>query len=233
MKTPLPAPTCKKTVLLVDDHPLLREGLRSIINQQADLMACGEADTAQAALLAVEKLQPDIVLVDISMPGRDGLDLAKDLHHWYPQLPVLMLSQHDEAIYAERALSTGARGYIMKQAPSESLIQAIRQVLAGSFAISRGSTDRLIQQVSQGARRLSPVELLSNRELEIFRLVGEGHNRHAVAASLHLSVKTIDTHRTNIQKKLRLQGATELVHQAMNFVQAEMHPAADVAKNNS
>jgi len=220
MTRPKPVPLAKKKVLIVDDHPLLREGLGRVIDRQPDLVVCGEAGTAQEALVAVKKFKPDIAVVDISLPGRDGLELTKDLRALHPKLPVLVLSMHDETVYAVRALRAGARGYIMKREPVENHLGAIRKVLAGETAVSPHIVTRLAQQANAGGN-LSPLEVLTDRELEIFRMLGEGHTRAAIATALHLSVKTIESHRDNIRQKLGVPTAAELRQHAIEFLRDE------------
>jgi len=207
----------------VDDHPLLREGLARLINRQPDLLVCGEAGSAPEALAAVTKYKPDIALVDVSLPGPDGFALTKMLQVRHSKLPVLMFSMHDEAVYAERALQAGARGYIMKREPTEDCLHAIRQVLAGAIAISRAVTNQLAHRLSTAGSR-SPIDQLSNRELEIFQLFGAGRACREIATALHLSIKTIEAHRANICQKLGLHGTPDLLRQATFFMQDERHP---------
>jgi len=223
MKSVRPSSPRKKRVLIVDDHPLLREGLARLINRQTDLLVCGEAGSASEALAAVTKHKPDIALVDISLPGPDGFILTKMLQVRHSKLPVLMFSMHDETVYAERALHAGARGYIMKQEPTEDCLHAIRQVLAGEIAVSRAITNQLAHRLSTAGSR-SPIDQLSDRELEIFQLFGAGRTSREIASSLHLSIKTIEAHRTNICQKLGLHGTPDLLRQATYFVQDERHP---------
>ena len=225
MKTTKLAAPCKKKVLLVDDHPLLREGLARLINRQPDLAVCGEASTASEALAAVAKHKPDLALLDISLPGTDGFALTKELLARRATLPVLIFSMHDEAVYAERALHAGARGYVMKREPTETCLQAIRQVLAGKIAVSHAVTAQLAHKITTRGSR-STVQLLTDRELEIFHLLGAGRNRHEIAADLHVSTKTVEAHRANICKKLNLHGAAELLRQATVFVHTESRPPA-------
>ena len=223
MKSVRPSSPRKKRVLIVDDHPLLREGLARLINRQTDLLVCGEAGSASEALAAVTKHKPDIALVDISLPGPDGFILTKMLQVRHSKLPVLMFSMHDETVYAERALHAGARGYIMKQEPTEDCLHAIRQVLAGEIAVSRAITNQLAHRLSTAGSR-SPIDQLSDRELEIFQLFGAGRTSREIASSLHLSIKTIEAHRTNICQKLGPHGTPDLLRQATYLVQDERHP---------
>ena len=225
MKATTPRATRKKKVLIVDDHPLLREGLTRLINRQPDLQVCGEAGTVSEALAAVTKLKPDIALIDISLPDSDGFTLTKTLQIRPPRVPVLMFSMHDELVYAERALQAGARGYIMKQEPTEDCLRAIRQVLAGQISVSHAITNQLAHRLSTAVSR-SPIDQLSDRELEIFQLFGAGRSCREIATALHLSIKTIEAHRANICQKLSLRGTADLLRQATYFVQDERHPPA-------
>lgn len=218
MKKPNEATPSKKKILIVDDHPLVRDGLRRIIDS--------EAGNAQEALVAVKKSQPDLVLIDLSLPGRDGIDLTKDLLARYPKLLVLMLSMHDESVYADRALRAGARGYVMKREPATVHLSAIRKVLSGEIAVSSSIVTQLTRSFNAKGS-VSPMKLLSDRELEIFRLFGNGRTRCEIADNLHLSVKTIEAHRANIYKKLGLRCAPELLRFATCFVEDELRsPAA-------
>ncbi|MGD0016035.1 MAG: response regulator transcription factor, partial [Verrucomicrobiia bacterium] len=167
----------------------------------------------------IVKFKPDMVIVDISLPGRDGIELTKDLKVQRPDLPVLVLSMHDESLYADRALRAGARGYIMKQESPENLIRAIRRVLAGEIAVSQNTVGRILARMDGTHSKVgaSPLELLSDRELEVFRLIGSGHSRSQIAAELHLSVKTVEAHRAKIREKLGLQNATQLLQHALQF----------------
>ncbi len=211
----------KHRLFLVDDHPIIREGLGKIISQEADLEVCGEADTADEAFGRIGELKPDLVLTDIGLPGKSGLELIQDLHAALPELPVLVLSMHDESVYAERVLRAGGRGYVMKQAGPALMMQAIRQVLAGKVAVSPAISAAILESLTRpGAGRDggSTVGKLSNREFEILRLIGQGRDSHDIAQALHLSIKTVDTHRGNIKSKLGLRNSTELIHYAVRWV---------------
>lgn len=210
----------------MDDHPLLREGLAQRLTLESDLRICGQAGDGAAAIEVAGRTRPDLMIVDISLPGRDGIDLLKELKTRFPRLPVLIFSMHDETLYAERALHAGARGYVMKSEPPEQLIHAIRRVLAGEIALSPEMISRLLNRAVgiQATKALSAVELLTDRELEIFRLIGEGRQRQRIAAELHLSVKTVEAHRANIRRKLGLENAAELWQHAIQFVQREGGP---------
>jgi DNA-binding NarL/FixJ family response regulator len=211
------------TLLIVDDHPLFREGLVHLIQQERDLAVCGEAGTAGEALTLVEKLRPSLVLLDISLPDRNGLELIKDLHTLRPQLPVLVISMHDESLHAERVLRAGARGYIMKQEGGGKILEAIRQVLAGQIYVSDKMSalllERLAGQRPRGSR--SPIERLSDREFEVFSLLGHGLATREIARRLSLSIKTVEVHRANIKRKLGLRTATELVRHAVRWVETD------------
>jgi len=210
----------KRTVLIVDDHPIVREGLAQLIDQESDLKVCGQAEDAHEAMQAIRALAPDLVIVDISLKDTSGMELIKDLKVQYPRLPVLTLSMHDEAVYGERALRAGARGYIMKQEATEKVVTAIRRVLAGEIYVSSGMAAKMVSKIVGGGARESgsPVECLSDRELEVFRLIGEGYSTREMAEKLHLSVKTIETYRAHIKEKLNLEDANELLRCAIQWV---------------
>ena len=215
---PMPAPA-KSRVFVVDDHPIVRQGLALMINREPDLVVCGEAEEAQAALIAIEELRPDVLVVDISLPGPDGIDLVKTVRARQASLPVLVLSMHDESIYAERALRAGANGYIMKQEATERVLIAIRRILKGEVYLSDRAASRVVKQYMRGsaAARPSPLSDLSDRELEVFRLIGEGHGTREIADALRLSVKTVETYQTHIKDKLSLRNARELVQHAIEW----------------
>jgi DNA-binding NarL/FixJ family response regulator len=207
----------KKTVFVVDDHPLLRQGLALLINREQDLVVCGEAEEAQAAIKAIAEKQPDILIVDISMNGPDGLDLLKNIRTLYPDLPVLILSMHDESIYAERALRARANGYIMKQEATEKVLVAVRRILGGDIYLSDRIANKLLHQYISGASAdmRSQLSSLSDRELEVFRLIGEGRSTRQIAEKLHLSIKTVETYQAHIKEKLSLRSGRELVQHAI------------------
>jgi DNA-binding NarL/FixJ family response regulator len=207
----------KKKVLLVDDHPLVREGLGRLINDQPDLMVAGEADGPARALELLKQTQPDLVALDLSLAGGDGLDLCKQLHELYPDLPVLIISMHDESLYAERALRAGAAGYVMKQAPQEQVMAAIRQTITGETWLSEKMSAKLLRAM-RGARdetNVSPLERLTDRELEIFRMIGQGMSVKAIADALFLSPKTIEAHKEHIKQKLKLETSNDLLQYAI------------------
>src|SRR5213592_799963 len=183
----------KTRVLLVDDHPILRRGLAQLINQEADMAVCGEAEDAPKAFEAVSTLQPDVMVADISLKGGNGIELIKNVKARYPELPILVLSMHDESLYAERALRAGSLGYIMKEEATEQVLVAIRRVLKGEIFLSEKMKSRMLQQLTTGGRNkvvVSPIENLTDRELEVFRLIGEGRSTRQIAGELHLSVRT-------------------------------------------
>jgi DNA-binding NarL/FixJ family response regulator len=211
--------TKKHKVLLVDDHPVVRQGLALLVGREPDLLVCGEADGARSAFQAIETLQPDIVVLDISLAGPDGLDVLKEIRMRSGSLPVLILSMHDESIYAERALRAGANGYIMKQEATEKVLIAIRKILRGDVYLSERLTSAMLNQFVHGSDTIksSPIVSLTDRELEIFRLIGEGHSTRQIADELHLSVKTIESHQAHIKEKLALRNARELVQHAIEW----------------
>jgi DNA-binding NarL/FixJ family response regulator len=218
--------TAKKSptrVLLVDDHPLLRQGISQLINQEKDLHVCGEADDPNKAITAVEQTNPDVVILDISLKGASGIELLKNIKARFPRLTVLILSMHDESVYAQRALRAGAAGYIMKQEATEKVLVALRKVLSGEVYLSEELGHKLLNRMVGGRGSLtgSPIEELSDRELEVFGLIGQGHGTRPIAEKLHLSVKTVESHRAHIKEKLNLKNATELVHHAIQWVQSE------------
>src|ERR1700719_4196272 len=212
-----PIRTAKKAVLVVDDHPLMRQGLAMLINQQQDLQVCGEAEEAVAAMQAVAQMRPDIMILDISLSGPDGLELLKNIRATDPELPVLVLSMHDEAIYAERALRARANGYIMKQEATEKVLVAVRRILGGDIYLSDRMANKMLQQYISGtsADVSSRLSALSDRELEVFRLIGEGRSTRQIAEKLHLSIKTVETYQAHIKDKLSLHSGRELVRHAI------------------
>jgi DNA-binding NarL/FixJ family response regulator len=216
----------KRKVFIVDDHPILRQGITQLINQERDLMVGWESETAREALAALAKAKPDIMVVDISLKNSDGIELIKNIRATYPALPVLVLSMHEESLYAERALRAGAGGYIMKQEATGKVLTAIRSVLKGELYISEKIKEKLVrhQVGGQGGKARSPVEQLSDRELEVFGLLGRGRGTSQIAEQLHLSTKTVETYRANIMEKLDLHGATELVQRAFHWVHSEKSP---------
>ncbi len=213
----------KQRILIVDDHPVVREGLATIINQQADLMVCGEAEDVQTALEAVATLQPDLVIVDISLKGSNGIGLVKQLQRHYEKIPILVLSMHDESLYVERVLRAGARGYIMKQEGTEKVVTAVQRVLNGEIYVSDAMGEKLLRTFHEG--RPDPgapsVARLSDRELEVFRLIGQGFGTRQIAETLHVSVKTVNTYRQHVKEKLKLKSGSDLLRHAIHWIQSE------------
>jgi DNA-binding NarL/FixJ family response regulator len=202
---------------VVDDHPIVRQGLTLLINREPDLAVCGEAEDAHTAIQSVPTVKPDILIVDISLNGPDGLDLLKNIRALYPDLPVLILSMHDESIYAERALRARANGYIMKQEATEKVLIAVRCILSGEIYLSERMSRKLLHQYISGAsaETTSQLSALSDRELEVFRLIGEGRGTRQIADKLHISVKTVETYQAHIKSKLSLRSGRELVQHAI------------------
>jgi DNA-binding NarL/FixJ family response regulator len=211
--------TPKAKVLLVDDHPLVREWLAVLINQQADLQVCGETDSAPKALQMIGAVHPDIAIVDISMEGGSGLELIKNIKASYPKVMVIVLSMHDEMLYAERALRAGARGYIMKRDATKIVLQVIRSVLGGKLHLSDNMARMLAEKFVEGRPSApgSVMEKLSDRELEVFQLLGRGYATRQIAQELHVSVKTIQAFCARIKEKLGLPSATELLREAVRW----------------
>lgn len=218
-KTEKPATPAKRRVLIVDDHPVFRHGITALINAEADLVVCGEASSSPAALDAMRKLQPDIALLDISLPGSNGIELIKLMKAEHPKLPLLILSMHDESLYALRALKAGALGYVMKAEALTHVLDALRKALKGEIYVSPRLSERLIFQAIQSTdgHARSPVDRLSDREVEVLAMLGRGLSTKKIAAELHLSVKTIETHRGHIKEKLGLRDSSEMVRFAIDW----------------
>ncbi len=211
---------CKR-ILIVEDHPLMREGIANWINHDPELEVCGEAGGAADALRAAEKLRPDLVLCDITLAGRNGIELVKDLKAIDPELPVVMLSMHDESVYALRAVRAGARGYVMKKVGGAEVVAAVKQVLSGATAFSPGVAGQLLDEFAGRARgRQSPLAALTDREFEVFQLLGEGRTNREIAHQLNLSPKTVEVHRVNLRNKLKLKSTPELIRYAVHYAEA-------------
>ena len=214
--------TTKRTrLLIVDDHPITRAGLVHLINRQPDTVVCGETKNATEALDAVDAGKPDLVLADIALPGKSGLELIKDIKAIHPGLPTLVISMHDESLYAERVLRAGARGYITKHEGGEKLMQAIRHVLSGQIYVSEKMSAHILKILSggQAAPVRSLIAQLSDREFEVFELLGEGVSAHEIARRLHISTKTVDAHRANIKTKLIIKTTYELISYAARWME--------------
>src|SRR5262245_46141256 len=200
----------------------MRQGLAQLINNEPDLVTCCEAETAQQAMDDIAKCKPDLVLADISLPDKSGLELIKDIQALVPALPVLVVSMHDETLYAERVLRAGGRGYIMKQEGGKKLMEAIRQVLGGRIYVSEQTSAKILEIFSgRRVETAGSVALLTDRELEVFQLIGSGKGTREIAAQLHLSVKTVEVHRMNIKAKLKLESATELIRFAVRWMETQ------------
>jgi DNA-binding NarL/FixJ family response regulator len=213
-------PAVKRSrIFIVDDHPIFRGGLAAIIRQQPHLTVCGEADTAAAAFEQIPRAKPDLLLTDIGLPGKSGLDLLKDLQSFQPGLPILVISMHDEALYAERVLHAGGRGYVMKLEGPEKILQAIATVLSGKVHVSAKMSAGILERIAnpRASARNSPIAKLSDREFEVFRLISEGKDGHQIAATLHLSIKTVSCHKTHIREKLGLQNSIAVAHYATRW----------------
>jgi DNA-binding NarL/FixJ family response regulator len=210
-------------ILLVDDHPLFRKGAIQLLGQEADVEVRAEADSTRTALDAIRREKFDLAIVDVGLGGgTNGIELTKMIKAEQPELPVLVVSMHDEALYAERALRAGARGYVMKREALDSILNAVREVLSGEIYISPSMSKRMLYNHIQGRGVVSsPVERLTDRELEIFQLIGEGYDMHEIARQLHLSKKTVEAHRSNIKEKLDVPSAREIVRRAAQWVSAQ------------
>jgi DNA-binding NarL/FixJ family response regulator len=210
-----------RKILIVDDHPIVRQGVKSLLAHEEDLLISAEAESAGEAISIMREGAIDLVIIDISLKGTDGLELTKMIRAEFASLPILIMSMHDESLYAERAIRSGANGYIMKQEMADNIITAIRRVLSRRIYTSEAIRDTLLGRFAAGSAdtTLTPVDRLSDRELEVFRLIGEGLSTRDVATRLHLSVKTIETHRSHIKQKLNVDTAVELVRQAVHFVE--------------
>ena len=212
-----------RRVLIIDNHPIVREGLRRIIEQQDDLVVCAETDTARGARVAIEETDPHVIIAEVSLSQGDGIKLVREVRAHYPQLPILMLSMHDEAIYAERMLSVGANGYMMKKATGEQILRSLRRVIDGGIYVSESVAANMVRRATSRGRHVpaSPVDRLTNRELQILHLIGKGLSTREIAGLLNLSVKTIESHRRRIKGKINLRSGTQLVQFAINWFVGE------------
>lgn len=213
----------RKKYLLVDDHPMMRAGLAQLINRQADLIVCAEAGNPAETQSLLPQVRPDLILTDLTMPGRGGIEFIKDLVALEPDVAILVVSMHDELVYAERCLKAGARGYIMKESGSENLLIAVRRVLDGQTYVSANLADQIVRNLSSRRPRGSdsPIQSLSDREFEVFQLVGQGKSTRDIAAQLHLSPKTVDVHRTHIREKLQLKDVNALMRYAVRWLETQ------------
>ena len=212
-------------ILLVDDHALLREGLANLIASERDLEVCGMAGSVQEALALVESEAPDLIVSDLTLPGRNGLELIKDLCATHPEIPVIVLSMHDELVYAERVLRAGGMGYVMKDTPPERLLEAIRVVMSGGVFASQNLTNQFLKALSSGkgqAKPSFPLERLTDRELEVFELIGQAKSNQDIARRLGISPRTLDAHRAHIREKLNLEDSNELTRHAIRWFEVGM-----------
>jgi DNA-binding NarL/FixJ family response regulator len=212
----------KHRIFLVDDHPLVREGLTNLINEQNDLIVCGEAEDSAGAISGIEKTRPDVVLVDISLKNESGLELVKNLESQFPLVALIVLSMHDEALYAERALRAGARGYVMKRESTKSVLASVRRVMEGGVYVSERVVNSMARRFSSSPKgaESSPVDRLSDRELEIFRLLGQGRTTAQIAEDLHLSLKTVQAYCARAKEKFGVSSLGELLRAAIRWEDA-------------
>lgn len=224
---PLPASSVeipkRKRIILVEDHPVTRAGVAALLDQP-DLQVCGQAATVAEGLKLIQELSPDMVITDITLKESSGVELVKQLKTSHPQLPVLIMSMHDESFYAERALRAGARGYVMKQEASEKILEAVRRVMKNELYLSQNMREKMLHGLvhrKQGEQITYSMDTLSNREMEVFLLLGEGHGTKKIGEMLSLSTKTVDTYRENLKVKLRLEGAAELIRHAVQWCKSE------------
>ncbi len=206
-------------VLLVDDHPMVRERLAEVINREADLVVSGEAEDRHGAIAAIVAQPPDLVIIDLKLKNSDGLELIKDIRIRWPKLRMLVVSMHDESLYAERVIRAGAMGYITKQEATRKILQAIRSVLAGSIYLNEKVTSQIVRQLASHGRQdgANPAEVLADREFQVFELTGSGLSTHEIARRLHIATKTVETYRARIKEKLKLKDASDLLQLAISW----------------
>lgn len=212
-------PPGKRRILIVDDHPIVRRGFGQLINHEPDMEICGEAEDIDGALDALPRLQPDLAIVDIMLKNASGLDLVRQIRHDHPAVSVLVVSMHDETVYAERALRVGARGYVMKQEADEVIVDAVRRILAGGIFVSSAINERILQRFADrpATEGISPQELLTDRELQVFELIGQGNSTRRIAERTQISIKTVESYRARIKRKLGLDTGAELVQAAVEW----------------
>jgi DNA-binding NarL/FixJ family response regulator len=213
----------KRRIFLVDDHPITRQGVAVLINQTSDLMVCGEADSAPSAIQLIPKAAPDLAIIDITLKTTSGIELLKNIKAIMPDLLVLIMSMHDESLYAERALRAGAKGYVMKQAASENILVAIRRILSGELYLSDRMKEKMLHRLVKSRKDevVFSIDTLSDREMEVFQLIGNGFSTRQIATKLSLSVKTIDSYREHLKLKLHLEKGSDLVRHAIQWVRSE------------
>lgn len=221
--TPPSAGVKKQRIFLVDDHPITRQGVQVLINGEPDLIVCGEADSAPSAMNLMPKATPDLAIIDISLKTTSGIELMKNIKALLPDMPVLIMSMHDESLYAERALRAGAKGYIMKHEASEKILTAIRRVLSGELYLSDKMKEKMLHRLVKSRKEevVFSIDTLSDREMEVFQLIGNGFSTRQIAGKLNLSVKTIDSYREHLKLKLRLEKGADLVQHAIQWVRSE------------
>ena len=217
------APNFKKRIMVVDDHPMMLKGLVTTLNAEHGFEVVGQFNRAEEALQRSTELKPDLAVVDISLPGMSGLELIKHLVGLDQNLKILVVSRHEEILYAERVLRAGAKGYVMKQEAGEEMVKAVKKILNGGIYVSEEVSEKLLMGMAVGQKNLSqsPIDLLSDRELEVFEMTGQGNNTREIAERLHLSVKTVESYRARIKTKLNLENATELMMHAVKWVESE------------
>jgi DNA-binding NarL/FixJ family response regulator len=210
-----------KKIYIVDDHPLMRKGLAMTIEKEMGFEVCGQAESAEKALNEIIQIKPDAAVVDISLPGMNGIELIKNILHQLPGLKILVVSRHDEELYAERAIRAGAKGYLMKLEATDVLVSALHQILKGNIYLSEKIGTKLLMKMASGnaAKSDNPLDLLSDRELEVFELTGKGLSTKEIGKKLHISIKTVESHRANIKDKLHLETANELMRHAVKWVE--------------
>ncbi|HEX3728407.1 MAG TPA: response regulator transcription factor [Opitutaceae bacterium] len=228
---PAPAELDKKIrVFVVDDHPITRRGIIALVTEDVNLVVCGEAESAPQALELIPKLNPDLAIIDISLASMNGIELMKNLKALLPKLPVLIMSMHDENLYAERALRAGARGYIMKQEASQKIVTAIHRVLSGELYLSDQMQEKMLKRIVDGRNEenVFSIDKLSDREMEVFQLIGNGFSTRQIAAQLNLSVKTIESYREHLKLKLMLDKGSDMTRYAIQWVQSQSVPPVGV-----
>jgi DNA-binding NarL/FixJ family response regulator len=220
---PTPSKSARKRILIVDDHPMMRAGLAQLLNKQLGLEVCCEAGSPAEALAAIPRFAPDLILADLTMKGGSGLEFIKDVLAVHGEIPILVVSMHDEQVYAERALRAGASGYIMKEESAEFLLAAVQRVLEGGVYLSETMSARILKSVTRPASRnkLSPLQDLTDREFEVFQFIGQGKTTEEIARQLRISPRTVDVYRSQIKEKLQLKSGTALVHYAVQWAGTE------------
>jgi DNA-binding NarL/FixJ family response regulator len=211
----------KTTIYIVDDHPLMRKGMAMTLQSELEFDVVGQSETAEEALQEIPKLEPELAVIDISLPGMNGIELIKNLVNILPELKILVVSRHDEELYAERAIRAGAKGYLMKLEAGDTLVTAIRQVLNGNLFLSPEIGNQMLMKMTgnKGSISSDPLELLSDRELEVFELTGRGESTKDIAKKLHVSVKTVESYRARIKEKMDLKSANDLLRRAVQWIE--------------